>query len=112
MASRRLFISLSLPSPPAQPIWAKIEDYGLIMIDSRRKFIGTMATGLATTLASPKGVLGANDRIRMGIIGAGARGVELVHWALACPNLDFVAFADIYTKRLEDAKELVPSAAT
>jgi hypothetical protein len=42
------------------------------VIDSRRKFIGTMATGLATTLASPKGVLGANDRIRMGIIGAGA----------------------------------------
>ena len=63
------------------------------MIDSRRKFIGTMATGLATTLASPKGVLGANDRIRMGIIGIGARGTELVHWALACPNLDFVAFA-------------------
>src|ERR1700730_2889659 len=82
------------------------------MIDSRRKFIGTMATGLATTLASPKGVLGANDRIRMGIIGAGARGMELVHWALACPNLDFVAFADIYTKRLEDAKALVPNAAT
>jgi predicted dehydrogenase len=82
------------------------------MFDSRRKFIGTMATGLATTLASPKGVLGANDRIRMGIIGIGARGTELVHWALACPNLDFVAFADIYTKRLEDAKALVPSAAT
>src|SRR5580692_6631656 len=82
------------------------------MIDSRRKFIGTMATGLATTLASPKGVLGANDRIRMGIIGIGARGTELVHWALACPNLDFVAFADIYTKRLEDAKALVPNAAT
>src|SRR5580693_5751627 len=79
------------------------------MIDSRRKFIGTMATGLATTLASPKGVLGANDRIRMGIIGIGARGTELVHWALACPNLDFVAFADIYTKRLEDAKAWSPA---
>src|SRR5580698_11500523 len=81
-------------------------------MDSRRKFIGTMATGLATTLASPKGVLGANDRVRMGIIGIGARGTELVHWALACPNVDFVAFADIYTKRLDDAKALVPAAAT
>src|SRR2546429_80757 len=82
------------------------------MIDSRRKFIGTMATGLATTLASPSGVLGANDRIRMGIIGIGARGIEVTRWALACPNVDFVAFADIYTKRLQDAKQLVPGAAT
>src|SRR5713226_5176813 len=82
------------------------------MIDSRRKFIGTMATGIATTLASPKGVLGANDRIRMGIIGIGARGVEVTRWALACPNVDFVAFAVIYAKRLEDAKQMVPTAAT
>ena len=81
-------------------------------MDSRRKFIGTMATGLATTLASPKGVLGANDRVRMGIIGMGARGTELVHWALATPNVDFVAVSDIYTRRLEDAKRLVPNAAT
>ena len=81
-------------------------------MDSRRKFIGTMATGLATTLASPQGVLGANDRIRMGIIGAGERGTELVHWALSCPNVDFAAFADIYTKRLNDARGLVPGAAT
>src|ERR1700676_444073 len=81
-------------------------------MDSRRKFIGTMATGLATTLASPQSVLGANDRVRMGIIGVGDRGTELVHWALNCPNVDFVAFADIYTKRLNDAKRLVPNAAT
>ena len=82
------------------------------MIDSRRKFIGTVATGLATTLASPKGVLGANERIRVGLIGAGDRGTELIHWALACPDIEFAAFADIYTRRLEDAKRLVPNAAT
>ena len=81
-------------------------------MDSRRKFIGTMATGLATTLASPRGVLGANDRIRMGIIGPGARGTELVHQALSFPEVEFVAFADVYTRRLEDAKKLVPNAAT
>src|SRR5215469_8899216 len=81
-------------------------------MNSRRKFIGTMATGLATTLASSQRVLGANDRVRMGIIGAGDRGTELVHWALNCPSVDIVAFADIYTKRLNDAKRLVPNAAT
>ncbi len=81
-------------------------------MDSRRKFIGTMATGIATTLASPKGVLGASDRVRMGIIGVGSRGTELVHWALNCPNVDFVAFADVYTRRLDDAKQLAPNATT
>ena len=81
-------------------------------MDSRRKFIGTMATGLATTLASPKGVLGANDRIRMGIIGIGARGTELVRQAMSLPEVDFVAFADVYTRRIEEAKKLAPNAAT
>jgi predicted dehydrogenase len=79
-------------------------------MDSRRKFIGTMATGLATTLAS-QGVLGANDRVRLGVIGAGARAVELIHWASACPNVELAAVADIYTKRLEDAQKLIPCAA-
>ena len=81
-------------------------------MDSRRKFIGTIASGLATTLASPRGVLGANDRIRAGIIGIGDRGTEIARQAINCPNVDFVAFADIYTRRLENAKKLAPGAAT
>ena len=81
-------------------------------MSSRRKFIGTVATGIAGTLAVPQGVLGANDRIRLGIIGPGDRGMQLVREALACPNTEFVAFADIYTRRLEAAKKLVPEAKT
>jgi predicted dehydrogenase len=81
-------------------------------MDSRRKFIGAFASGLAGTLALPKGVLGANDRIRAGIIGIGDRGTEITRWALQCPNVDFVAFADVYTRRLENAKKLAPDAAT
>jgi predicted dehydrogenase len=83
-------------------------------MDSRRKFIGAMATGLASTLASassPGGVLGANDRIRIGLIGAGQRGGELLHQALACPNVEIAAFADVYAKRLDDARTRVPTAA-
>jgi predicted dehydrogenase len=83
-------------------------------MDSRRKFIGAMATGLASTLASASsgaGVLGANDRVRIGLIGAGQRGSELLHQALACPNVEIAAFADIYAKRLDDARGRVPSAA-
>jgi len=72
-----------------------------------------MATGLATTLASASsgGVLGANDRIRIGVIGAGQRGSELLHQALACPNVEIAAFADVYAKRLDDARDRVPTAA-
>jgi predicted dehydrogenase len=78
-------------------------------MDSRRKFIGTMATGLATTLASQT-VLGANDRVRVGIVGAGARGVELLRWASACPNVEIAAIADVYTKNLDYAQTLAPGA--
>jgi len=80
-------------------------------MDSRRNFIGKFATGLAGSLA-PSSVLGANERIRLGIIGPGDRGMQLVREALACPNTEFVAFADVYTRRLEEAKKLVPEAKT
>jgi predicted dehydrogenase len=78
-------------------------------MDSRRKFIGTMATGLATTLAS-QSVLGANDRVRIGLVGSGARGIELARWVAACPNVQLFGVADVYTKALLEAQRLVPDA--
>lgn len=80
-------------------------------MDSRRKFIGRMATGLAGSIA-PSRVLGANERIRLGVIGPGDRGMQLVREAMACPNTEIVAFADIYTRRLEEARKVVPGAKT
>jgi predicted dehydrogenase len=70
-----------------------------------------MATGLAGTLA-PSNVLGANERIRLGIIGPGARGSEIMQEAINCPNTEFVGVADIYTRRLEEAKRKLPNAKT
>jgi predicted dehydrogenase len=78
---------------------------------SRRNFLGTVASGI-TALAAPGTVLGANDRIRLGIIGPGARGQEIMHWAVNCPNVEFVGAADIYTRRLEQAKQIAPNAKT
>ncbi|MEZ5398211.1 MAG: Gfo/Idh/MocA family oxidoreductase [Bryobacteraceae bacterium] len=80
--------------------------------NSRRNFIGKVAGGLAGTLAAPQTVLGANERIRIGIIGPGARGMQIVREAMACPNTEMVAFADIYTRRLEEAKQVAPDAKT
>lgn len=80
--------------------------------DSRRIFFGTFAGGVAGALTAPQAVLGANERIRVGIIGPGARGMQLVREAMAAPNVEFAAFADIYTKRLEDARQVAPNAKT
>jgi predicted dehydrogenase len=80
-------------------------------MDSRRNFLGKMASGLAVA-AAPGSVLGANERIRLGIIGAGDRGMQIVREAIACPNTEFVAFADIYTKRFERALSAAPNAKT
>ena len=79
-------------------------------MDSRRHFLGKVATGLAGTLAAvPRSVLGANERIRIGIVGAGDRGLELVNQIRLCPDTDIVAFADVYTKRLEKAAAVTAS---
>jgi predicted dehydrogenase len=82
-------------------------------MDSRRNFIGKVATGLAGTLASvPASVLGACERIRVGIVGAGDRGIELLHQAHVCSNVEIAALADVVPQRLERAKGAVPQAAT
>ena len=82
-------------------------------MDSRRKFLGKVASGLAGTLAAvPARALGASDRVRVGIIGVGDRGLELLNQIRACDNAEVVAFADIYTKRLEKAASFAPNAAT
>jgi len=80
-------------------------------MQSRRNFIGKVATGLAGTLATGR-VLGANDRVRFGIIGAGARGVELLREAQACPNTECVGVADVYARRLEEARTIAAGAQT
>ena len=81
-------------------------------MDSRRHFLGKVASGLAGTLAAvPAQVLGSNERIRVGLIGFGDRGVELLNHVRSCTNTEVTAVCDIYSKRLERAKGLVPAAA-
>src|ERR1043166_3464015 len=80
-------------------------------MQSRRNFIGNVATGLAGTLAASN-VLGANERIRIGIIGPGARGTEILQQALACEGVECIGAADVYTRRLEDVKRIAPAAKT
>lgn len=81
---------------------------------NRRDFIrqasGAAAAGL--TAASYTNALGANDRVRLGIIGPGGRGQELMRAFLQAPNAEFVAAADIYTRRHDEAKSIAPGIKT
>jgi len=53
-----------------------------------------------------KSVRSANDKIRIGLIGTGGMGIGDVQTALGVPGVEIVAAADLYTGRLERAKEL------
>src|SRR6266496_2599961 len=79
----------------------------------RREFIKQATTAAAIGLAyRSTTVLGANDRVRLGIIGPGARGQELMREFKNVPNVEFVAAADVYTRRHEEAGHLAPGIKT
>ncbi|MFN7927618.1 MAG: Gfo/Idh/MocA family oxidoreductase [Blastocatellia bacterium] len=78
----------------------------------RRDFLkqtaATTAAGLTlSTARSFANILGANDRVRLGIIGPGARGQELMRDFVKAPNAEFVALADVYNARFDQAKKII-----
>src|SRR6266513_1745565 len=81
--------------------------------NTRREFMGQLAAVTAATLvSSPSKVLGANDRVRVAMIGVGGRGSELLQQVIALPNAELVAIADIYTRRHAEAKQKAPNIKT
>src|SRR5215471_6111378 len=81
--------------------------------NTRRDFIKKAAVGAAALAAyPPTRVLGANDRVRVGMIGVGGRGQELLKQVLELPNAQLVAMADVYTRRREQAKQMAPGIQT
>ena len=77
-----------------------------------QKALGGSAALAAYGLFPSSRVLGANDRIRIGLIGAGGRGTHIFKAALECPNVEAVAVADVYTRRLDELKAIVPAIKT
>jgi len=80
-------------------------------MQSRRLFISKVATGLAGTLAASN-VMGANERLRIGIIGPGDRGKEILRQALALTNVECIGAADVYTRRLDEVRQIAPGVKT
>ncbi|MBK9169747.1 MAG: Gfo/Idh/MocA family oxidoreductase [Bryobacterales bacterium] len=66
----------------------------------RRNFVATVAAGAAL---APSRVIGANDRIRVGLIGTGGRCQGLGRLVLAVGGAEIVAACDVYAPRREEA---------
>src|SRR5580704_11129901 len=75
---------------------------------NRRSFI--IATGL-TALASTR-ILGANDTLRIGVIGAGGRMSDLLNAADKVGGYQIVAVSDVYGPRRDAVKQRSNGTAT
>src|SRR5216684_3836684 len=79
---------------------------------SRRHFVKTSALAAGSvSLASviPAMAFGANDRIRVGVIGCGGQGTGHVHSLVkrsAEDNINVVAVSDVYQRRVTRAKDV------
>jgi predicted dehydrogenase len=76
------------------------------------KVLGSTAAVAASSVFPSSRVLGANDRVRFGMIGVGGRGMEDFRSALRSTNVEAVGIADLYTRRLDEAKSVAPQAKT
>jgi len=80
---------------------------------TRRTFMKQAALGTAAVLAYPTpNVLGANDRVRVGMIGVGDRGNDLLGQVRSVHGVELVAMADVYSRRRDQAKSKVPGIQT
>ena len=82
---------------------------------SRRAFVSASAVSIAGAAASANRVLGANNRLRVGIIGCGglAQGAHIpsLMKMKETDNVEIVAVCDVYQKRLDQATATTGAAA-
>lgn len=74
----------------------------------RRRFIQSAA---ALTAASYERVMGANDQIRVGLIGAGGQGTSDLMQFLSYPDAKAVAIADVYQPNVDKGLALAGAGA-
>jgi predicted dehydrogenase len=74
----------------------------------RREFLQQAAGATAATTlgaAASAQVAGANERIRVGLIGCGTRGMAVARLMRQVPNVEFTAVCDVYERNLTRARE-------
>lgn len=71
----------------------------------RRQFIkGILGTAAIASASSAQRVLGANERVNIGLIGCGTRGMAVARLMREVPNVAFVAVCDVYEPNAAKAK--------
>src|SRR5207248_59838 len=83
--------------------------YNSLMADSsfpRRALIGAAAF----TAASYSRVLGANDKIQLGVIGCGERGRHDMSQFMMVPTVNVAAVCDIYGEQIDKARQTATGA--
>ena len=85
------------------------------MDTNRRKFIKQSAlstAGLAVgadvfSATFDKKVLGSNDKIRVGFIGLGNRGSQLLNWFMKNKDVEVTAYCDVYEPYVKRDRSIV-----
>ena len=76
----------------------------------RRRFMGGALAGGAVFALGPRlahaAALGANDRVRVGVIGTGGRARGLMRQLKDLPGCELVAVSDVYEPRMLEAAEI------
>jgi predicted dehydrogenase len=78
----------------------------------RREFVRTVSAATAATALSYSRILGANERVQMGLIGCGSRGVGVMNSFLKVGNVDVTALCDVYGAQIDRAKQTASNAKT
>src|SRR5579875_31223 len=77
---------------------------------NRREFVqgisSAAVTGAVLRTSGAK-ALSANDRVRVGVIGPGSRGQELIRQLLHLPGVEIAAVCDVYDPRFAQVNHLV-----
>jgi predicted dehydrogenase len=76
---------------------------------NRRRFLGSTLAGSAAALAARSSLaaaIGANDSIRIGVVGTGGRARSLMRQLKELPGCQLVAVSDAYEPRMLEAAEI------
>jgi len=83
-----------------------------IPIGRRTLLRGAAQGAVAFSASSYSRILGANDRILMGVIGPGERGRHVMSLFQTDKNVEVAALCDIYAENIDQAKQKAPNART
>lgn len=81
-------------------------------LDRRAVLRGLGKGAAAFTAASYSRILGANDRVNLGVIGSGERGRHDMSQFQLVPTVDVTAVCDVYAPNIDLAKTKAPNAQT